>query len=71
MGRPGVNPEGIDSLAWMQTLAGQLDNLTTRADIESALDDLEYLMDALDPELQDAAYQLVEVLRDKLAKASA
>ena len=65
-----MNPEGIDSLAWMQQLAGQLDKLETRADIESALDDLEYLMDALDPELQDPAYQLVEVLREKLNKVS-
>ena len=66
-----MNPEGIDSLAWMQQLAGQLDDLTQRADIESALDDLEYLMDALDPELQESAYQLVEVLRDKLTKSTA
>ena len=66
-----MNPEGIDSLAWMPQLAGQLDNLTQHAEIESALNDLEYLMDARDPELQESAYQLVEVLGDKLAKAGA
>ena len=65
-----MNPDGIDSIAWMQQLAGQLDRLETRADLESALDDLEYLMDALDPELQEPAYQLVEVLREKLNKAT-
>jgi hypothetical protein len=64
-----VNPEGIDAIAWMQQLAGRIDQLNTHAQIESALDDVEYLMDALDPELQDAAYQLVETLRHKLAQA--
>lgn len=62
-----MNPEGIDSIAWMQQLAGRLDRLTERAEIESALDDVEFLMDALDPELQGPAYQLVEALRARLA----
>lgn len=62
-----MNPQGIDSIAWMQRLAGRLDQLNDRREIESALDDVEYLMDALDPELQGPAYQLVEALRAKLA----
>ncbi|MCG6965591.1 MAG: hypothetical protein LJE59_03705 [Chromatiaceae bacterium] len=69
MGQQGVIPQGIDSIAWMQQLAGRLDQLRTRAEIGSALDDVEYLLDALDPELQDAAYQLVEVLRNRLEQA--
>ena len=64
-----MNPEGIDAIAWMQQLAGRIDQLATRAQIESALDDVEYLMDALDPELQAGAYQLVEALRHKLEQA--
>ncbi len=64
-------PEGIDAIAWMQQLAGRIDQLRTRAEIESALDDVEYLMDALDPELQDPAYQLVEALRRRLEQAQA
>ena len=64
-------PQGIDAIAWMQQLAGRLDRLHTRVEIESALDDVEYLMDALDPELQESAYQLVERLRQKLAQAGA
>lgn len=64
-------PQGIDAIAWVQQLAGRLDRLHTRAEIESALDDVEYLMDALDPELQEPAYQLVERLRQKLAQAGA
>ena len=64
-------PQGIDAIAWMQQLAGRVDRLETRAEIEAALDDVEYLMDALDPELQEPAYQLVEVLRRRLEQAGA
>ena len=56
----------IDSIAWMQQLAGRLDQLHGRAEIEAALDDVEYLLDALDPELQGPAYQLIEVLQQRL-----
>ena len=66
-----MNPQGIDSLAWMQQLAGRIDRLHKRAEIEAALDDVEYLMDALDPELQEPAYQLAEVLRRRLEQADA
>jgi len=66
-----VIPEGIDAIGWMQQLAGRIDQLRTRAEIESALDDVEYLMDALDPELQDPAYQLVEALRRRLEQTQA
>jgi hypothetical protein len=66
-----VNPRGIDSLAWMQQLAGRIDQLQQRAEIEAALDDVEYLMEALDPELQEPAYQLAEVLRSRLEQADA
>jgi uncharacterized lipoprotein YmbA len=64
-----VIQDGIDSIAWMQQLAGRLDRLETRAEIEAALDDVEYLIDALDPELQQPAYQLAEQLRRKLEQA--
>ena len=66
MGQQTLNPQGIDSLAWMQQLAGRMDQLNSRTEIESALDDIEYLMEALDPELQESAYQLIEMLRRKL-----
>jgi hypothetical protein len=62
-------PQGIDAVAWMQQLAGRLDQLNERAEIVAALDDLEFLLDALDPELQEPAYQLVELLRRKLEQA--
>lgn len=60
---------GIDALAWMQQLAGRIGQLHARADIEAALDDVEYLIDALDPELQPAAIQLADALRQRLEQA--
>lgn len=63
-------PQGIDAVAWVQQLAGRLDQLNERAEIVAALDDLEFLIDALDPELHDPAYQLVELLRRKLEQAA-
>ncbi len=66
MGQQTLNPQGVDSIAWMQQLAGRMDQLNSRAEIESALDDIEYLMEALDPELQESAYQLIETLRRRL-----
>lgn len=62
-------PQGIDSIGWMQQLAGRLDHLKSRAEITSALDEVEFLLDALDPELQEPANQLVEALRRKLEQA--
>jgi len=69
MGHTAVNPDGIDSTAWMQQLAGRIGQLKGRAEIEAALDDVEYLMDALDPELQGPAYQLIEALQRRLEQA--
>ncbi|MGB5200306.1 MAG: hypothetical protein WBN68_22115 [Sedimenticolaceae bacterium] len=66
MGQQTLTPQGIDSLAWMQQLAGRIDQLNSRAEIESALDDIEYLTEALDPQLQESAYQLIEMLRRRL-----
>ena len=63
-------PDGIDSIAWMQQLAGRLDRLQTPAEIEEALDAVEYLLEALDPELQAPAYQLLEALQTRLEQAS-
>jgi hypothetical protein len=61
-----LNPQGIDSLAWMPQWAGHMDQLNGRAEIGSALDDIEYLMEALDPELQEPAHQSIEMLWRRL-----
>ena len=62
---PGVNP-----FLYMQQVAGRLSTLNDRREIETLLDEVEYLHDALDPELQGPAVQLIEQLRQRLEAAS-
>lgn len=57
---------GVDPWRYMQDLARRIDTMSERREIERALDDLEYLMEVLDSELQEPAYALVERLRAKL-----
>ncbi|HWS12630.1 MAG TPA: hypothetical protein VN279_07535 [Rhodocyclaceae bacterium] len=62
--------EGISPYAYMQQVAMRMHDLTERKEIETVLDEVEYLFEVLDPEMQDAAYQLIEQLRAKLAQAA-
>jgi len=61
---------GISPYAYMQQVAMRMHDLTERKEIETVLDEVEYLFEVLDPEMQDAAYQLIEQLRAKLAQAA-
>jgi hypothetical protein len=61
--------DGINPMEYMQQVAAQMNQLTSRREIETVLDEVEYLFDALEPELQDAACQLIEQLRAKLERA--
>jgi hypothetical protein len=58
--------DGINPLAYMQQVAARMNHLTDRREIETVLDEMEFLFDALDPEFQDPAAQLIEQLRAKL-----
>jgi len=60
---------GIDPYAYMQQVAVKMDELTERDEIETVLDELEYLFEVIPPEMQDNAEKLISLLRDKLAKA--
>jgi hypothetical protein len=60
-----------DPFAYLQEVAIKLPSLTRRDEIETALDEVEYLFEVLPPEMQDPAYQLIEQLRAKLQAASA
>ena len=62
---PGVNP-----YAYMQQVAGRLTQLTERREIEMLLDEVEYLYEVIDPELQESADQLIAQLRSRLEAAS-
>jgi hypothetical protein len=61
---------GIDPYAYMQQVAIKMDELTARQEIETVLDELEYLFEVIPPEMQDNAEKLISMLRDKLAAAS-
>ena len=58
--------DGVDPYGYMQRLAARLDSLDDRQQIERALDDLEYLFEVMDPEIQGHAEDLIERLRMKL-----
>ena len=61
---------GIDPYAYMQQVSMQMHELNTRREIETALDELEYLFEVIPPEMQDNAEQLITMLREKLVNAS-
>ena len=61
---------GIDPYAYMQQLSVKMNDLTSRNDIETALDELEYLFEVIPPDMQHSAEQLISMLREKLENAS-
>lgn len=63
--------EGVNPYAYMQRLSGQIDAMNNRGDLESALDDLEYLFEVTDPEIQDLASDLIARLKDRLQSLDA
>ena len=62
---PGINP-----YIYLQQVAGRLTQLTNRSEIETLLDEVEYLYEVLDPELQEPAEQLLAQLRVRLEAVS-
>lgn len=60
---------GIDPYAYMQQVAIKLPELNTRTEIETVLDELEYLFEVIPPDMQEPAEQLIGMLRDKLQDA--
>ncbi len=60
---------GIDPYAYMQQVATSMSQLSSRGEIETVLDEMEYLYEVMSPEIQEHADQLIQQLRDKLSKA--
>ncbi len=60
---------GVDPYAYMQQVAGAMDRLNDRERINTILDELEYLYEVLDPELQPLADGLIEQLRSRLDRS--
>jgi len=61
---------GIDPYAYMRQISLHMNALTTRSEIETVLDELEYLFEVIPPEMQDDAENLISLLRNKLANAA-
>ena len=62
--------QGIDPYGYMQQVAGNLDQINSRQELETVLDEVEYLFEVLDPELQDFGYELIDRIQSKLANLS-
>lgn len=62
-----MNP--VDPYAYLQQVALRMRDLQERSEIETALDEVEYLFEILDPSLQDGAEALIAQLRAKLANS--
>lgn len=58
---------GVDPYAYMHTVSMKLDDLTRRDEIETVLDEVEYLFEVIPPELQEPAEKLITILRSKLS----
>jgi hypothetical protein len=61
---------GVNPYVYLQQVAGRLTQLSDRSEIETLLDEVEYLYEVLDPELQEPAEQLLAQLRARLETAS-
>jgi len=61
---------GVDPYAYMQQVAVRMNEFTSRNEIETVLDELEYLFEVIPPDMQDNAEKLISMLREKLANAS-
>jgi hypothetical protein len=61
---------GVDPYAYMQQVAVRMNELTSRSEIETVLDELEYLFEVIPPDMQDNAEKLISMLREKLVNAS-
>jgi len=65
-----VYTPGIDPYSYLAEVSRVMDTLTQRDQIETVLDEVEYLFEVIPPELQDLAEPIIEALRKKLANST-
>ena len=65
-----MNTPGIDPYSYLAEVSRVMDTLTQRDQIETVLDEVEYLFEVIPPELQDLAEPIIEALRKKLANCT-
>ena len=56
----------MEPYRYLQQAAAQMHTLDTRDAVNRVLDELEFLYEALDPELQDLATELIGQLHERL-----
>ncbi|MGD8588793.1 MAG: hypothetical protein PVG22_08165 [Chromatiales bacterium] len=59
---------GIDYYAYLNQVALHMDRLVRRDQIETVLDEVEYLFEVIPPEMQDQAETIIEILRKRLGE---
>jgi hypothetical protein len=59
---------GIDPYAYLNQVSAKMDSLTQRDQIETVLDEVEYLFEVIPPELQDLADPIITELRKRLSE---
>ena len=57
---------GVDPYRYLAEVSRVMDTLTQRDQIETVLDEVEYLFEVIPPELQDLAEPIVLALRKKI-----
>lgn len=57
---------GVDPYSYLAEVSRVMDTLTQRDEIETVLDEVEYLFEVIPPELQDLAEPIILALRKKL-----
>ena len=65
-----MHTPGIDPYGYLAEVSRIMDTLTQRDQIETVLDEVEYLFEVIPPELQDLAEPIIEALRKKLANST-
>jgi len=65
-----VYTPGIDPYSYLAEVSRVMDTLTQRDQIETVLDEVEYLFEVIPPELQDLAEPIIQALRKKLANCT-
>jgi len=58
---------GIDPYQTLQRASGRIQESQDPAELDRLLDDIEYLWEAMDPELQGLAEQVMDRLRERIA----
>ena len=65
-----MHTPGVDPYSYLAEVSRVMDTLTQRDQIETVLDEVEYLFEVIPPELQDLAEPIIEALRKKLANCT-